>query len=190
MIKEKDVSVTKVQDFNISIVPADKKFILDTNILYFVHSGYYLPSDQKSKTYSNLIQQIIRNQNTVLISALSLQELFFGVENKEYDKYCKANGITDKRIYSKKSFRRNMTERAKVQNKMKTILTEIVSVYKIIDGEIKESQVRAFVDEYLTYKYDPIDYMLVDNLFKKDNIIFISDDLDFQADTRIEIITA
>ncbi len=184
------MAVTKVQDFDICKIARDTKFILDTNVLYFVHSGYYVPSYPKSIVYSNLLQQIISNKNTVLISTLSMQELLFGVENKEYEKYCKMNGIADKKTYSKKAFRRNTVERANVQKKMKTILTEITNIYSMIDGEIKESQVSAFVDEFLKYKYDPMDYIVVENLFRQDNIIFISDDIDFQSDTRIEVITA
>jgi PIN domain nuclease of toxin-antitoxin system len=182
--------ITRVQDFDINLVPKDKKFVLDANILYFVHSGYYLPTARKSVIYSNLIQQIISNDNTVLVSAISLQELLFGVENKEYDKYCRANNIVDKKAYSKKAFRRDIAERARVQSKMKTILAEITGIYEMIDGEIKNSQVNVFVDELLKYKYDPIDYILVDNLLDQNDVVFISDDLDFQSDARIEIITA
>jgi hypothetical protein len=159
-------------------------------VLYFVHSGYYLPSFQKSIIYSNLLKQIINNKNTVLISVLSLQELLFGIENKEYEKYCQVNNIFDKRMYSKKSYRRNMGERVNVQNKMKVILTEITNIYTVIDGEIKRSQVCAFVDEFLNYKYDPIDFIIVDSQLSENNMFFISDDLDFQSDSRIEVITA
>jgi hypothetical protein len=46
------------------------------------------------------------------------------------------------------------------------------------------------VDDFLNNKYDPMDYIVVDNLFRQENVIFISDDIDFQYDTRINVITA
>ena len=49
------MAITKVSDFSISDFPADTTFLLDTNVLYFVHSGYYMPTNPKSQIYSKNI---------------------------------------------------------------------------------------------------------------------------------------
>lgn len=43
------MAITKVSDFSISDFPADTTFLLDTNVLYFVHSGYYMPTNPKKQ---------------------------------------------------------------------------------------------------------------------------------------------
>lgn len=184
------MAITKAKDFDLTKFPEEAKFVLDTNILYFIHSGYYLPTDQKSVTYSNLLKKILSGNREIIVSALSLQELLFGVENKEYLLYLSANGITDKHTYTKKDFRRNQKERSNLKSKMQTILSEVSTAYKLIDGEIEGVQVVHFVDDLLSYKYDPIDYVLVDNFLTKAKPVFISDDTDFQSDSRVDIVTA
>ena len=49
------MAITKVSDFSISDFPVDTTFLLDTNVLYFVHSGYYMPTNPKSQIYSKNI---------------------------------------------------------------------------------------------------------------------------------------
>ena len=49
------MAITKVSDFSISDFPADTTFLLNTNVLYFVHSGYYMPTNPKSQIYSKNI---------------------------------------------------------------------------------------------------------------------------------------
>ncbi|WOC31649.1 MULTISPECIES: hypothetical protein [Caproicibacterium] len=184
------MAIIKANNFDITKYSDEVQFVIDTNILYFVHSGYYLPTDRKRTVYSNLLQKILSGDRKIIVSALSLQELLFGVENKEYLLYLAAHGITDKRTYTKKDFRRNQKERSKLKSKMQTILSEITTAYKLSDGDIKGVQVVHFVDDLLSYKYDPIDYVLVDNYLAQSSTVFISDDTDFQYDSRINIVTA
>lgn len=40
--------VTKISDFNVNTYPKDTIFVLDTNVLYFVHSGYVMPTNAKA----------------------------------------------------------------------------------------------------------------------------------------------
>ena len=78
------MGIVRATDFDLSKYSEETTFILDTNILYFVHSGYYLPTDPKCICYSNLIQNIMSNGRTIVVSALNVQELLFGIEGKEY----------------------------------------------------------------------------------------------------------
>ena len=104
------MGVVRASDFQLSQYPEDTTFVLDTNILYFVHSGYYHPTDPKSIVYSNLIQQIVSGGGRIVVSALNLQELFYGIETKEYYIYLNANGLRPN-AFTKKDFRKDPVQR-------------------------------------------------------------------------------
>ena len=183
------MGIVRVADFDLSKYPEETTFVLDTNILYFVHSGYYLPTDPKCICYSNLIQNIMSNGGKIVVSALNLQELLFGVENKEYYRYLGTNGLT-KKSFTKKDYRKNHVERQALKTKIKTIIAEITNVYSLNDGMVSGDQVKMYADMLEVHHYDPIDYVLVDNMLAQGKVVFISDDTDFQFDNRIELITA
>ena len=183
------MGIVRATDFDLSKYSEETIFVLDTNILYFVHSGYYLPTDPKCICYSNLIQNIITNGRKIIVSALNLQELLFGIENKEYYRYIAANGIS-KKAFTKKDYRKNLAERQNLKAKIKTVIAEISNTYTLIDGQICSDQVKCYADKLEIHRYDPIDYVLVDSMLVQGSIVFISDDTDFQFDNRIELITA
>lgn len=182
------MAVTKLQDFNLSLCDKKNKFVLDTNILYFIHSGYYVPSDTKHAKYSNIIQQILTNGNQLLVSTFCLQELIFGIENKEYKKYCTNNGLNE-HIFTKKDFRKNLCLRTAVESKIKVVLTEIKSTYTISDGQITKENIQKLVDDFSKHTYDPIDYLMVKNMLSYSDLTFITDDSDFTNDADIEVLT-
>lgn len=181
------MSITRICDFDISSVSKDTVFILDTNVLYYVHSGYSLPSSTECLSYSNLIQNIMSNGYTVKVSSLSIQELLFSIENKEYQLYWRTNGINPKN-YSKKDYRKDPIHRNNVKSKFKTVLMEL-DLYEKVDAAIELSTINCYVDTLESHCMDPIDYILVENC-KNTNTIFISNDRDFQSITSIDVITA
>lgn len=183
------MSMTKAADFDLKAVTKDTTFILDTNILYFVHSGYYGQSNTKYKAYSNLIQQIITNGNTVAVSVLCLQELFFGIENKEYKIYCSVNNKLAT-VFTKKDFRRDTQQRDRIKHMLAAMLMQIKAAYRIDDAVIKLAQIDAFVADYQTHRYDPIDYIMVSDTALNTDVIYISDDTDFHTDACIRVVTA
>lgn len=183
------MSITKVSDFSITDFPVNTIFLLDTNVLYFVHSGYYMPTSSKSRAYSNLLQQLLTNGRKIVLSALNIQELLYGIENKEYELYLRTTH-QNRQAYTKKDYRRNTAERAKLFSKMHTVLTELSSTYECADAVVECTQIEGFVSNLTVHHYDPIDYVLVANYRQRENVVFISDDKDFQSDNTINLITA
>jgi len=179
--------VNKIGSFNLSTLDKTVSFILDTNILYFVHSGYYSSTNSKNIAYSNLLQQIISNGNALFVTSLNLQEFIFGIENKEYELHLNTTG-KNRKGFTKKDFRKDVTLRAGVHSKVKTALTEIKAAYELCNIDVTTKSIENFVDDYLKYFYDPMDYLVVDATNKKD-IIYITDDTDFQSDSRVEVLT-
>lgn len=183
------MGIVRAADFDLSKYSVETTFILDTNILYFVHSGYYLPTDPKCICYSNLIQTLMSDGREIVVSALNIQELLFGIEGKEYKRYLSANCMS-KNSYTKKDYRKNLAERQNLKTKIKTVIAEISTAYTLVDGQMNCKQINNFADQLETHRYDPIDYILVDNMLAQGNVVFISDDTDFQFDSRIELVTA
>ena len=183
------MGIVRAADFDLSQYPAESIFVLDTNILYFVHSGYYLPTEPKSVCYSNLIQQILNSGRTIIVSALNLQELLYGIEGKEYQAYLNANNLS-RHASTKKDFRNDPLQRQKLKAKLQTVITEITAVYTLIGGQVFSEQICQFADQLEKHHYDPIDYIMVNDLLARGKPVFISDDTDFQFDSRIDLITA
>lgn len=180
------MSVISFNSFNASSYDENTVFVLDTNVLYFVHSGYYLPTNRKCIVYSNIIQQLIMSKFSICVSTLSLQELFYGIENKEYKLYCSANSI-DTAHFTKKQFRNIPTEREKVKNKIEQVMSEI-SVYQLQDGLINSEHIDDFISSYELHKMDPIDFAIVKNNNIED-CVFVTDDQDFSSLSEINILT-
>ena len=183
------MSITKIADFSLTDFPTDTIYLLDTNVLYFVHSGYYAPTNPKSVAYSNLVQSLLTNGRKIVLSVLNIQELLYGIENKEYELYWRATH-QNRNAYTKKDYRKNAIERVKLHSKMSTVLTELSAAYVCENASVEWTQIKEFVKKLNAHCYDPIDYVLVENYRTKEKIVFISDDKDFQADSTINLITA
>lgn len=181
------MSITKIKNFNISKISKDTVFVLDTNILYYVHSGYSLPNSPECSSYSNLIQDIMANGYTIIVSALSIQELLFSIENKEYQLYWKTNHINPQQ-YTKKDYRKDPVHRNNVKAKFKTVLMEL-AIYKQEDSLVNLSTINCYVNTLENHCMDPVDYILSDN-FDSSKTIFISNDNDFQSLQNIQVLTA
>lgn len=180
------MSVRKIKDFNITKVARGTTFVLDTNVLYFVHSGYATPNNQKSVAYSNLIKSILKNNYSIEVSALNAQELLHLIEKKEYRLFCERNAL-DPSSYSLKSYRQNKAQRGLVKSKIDSALSELSSVYILRDGIITIGTLNQFSSDFNLHTMDPIDYTLA----KQYNIattIFISDDKDFQSIPSLQVI--
>lgn len=182
------MSVIKINSFDISNYKDTDVFFLDTNILYYIHSGYYSQTTTEYIEYSNLVQQIIMNHNKVYITSLNVQELLNGIENKEYQIYLSNHGL-NKRTFTKKDYRNDFSLRAHVKAKLYVVLSEIKSIYSIVDCAITLVHCEQFVNGYESHHYDPIDYFFVQNSCNYNSVTYISADKDFLYDQTIDVIT-
>ncbi len=178
--------MTVKNNYNIdfSNISEDTIFVIDTNVLYFVHSGYTLQNSPKCQFYSNLIQRIMDEGFIIKISSLTVQELLYCIENKEYEMYRQANGLS-KRNYSKKDYRKDVVNRNNVKSRFKTILMEL-SIYQIENAFINLSSLERFVDTLQNQHMDPVDFLLSEN-FDQTKTIFVSDDRDFSTLANISV---
>jgi predicted nucleic acid-binding protein len=190
------MAVQKIATTTISTLVKEQAFIVDTNILYFIHSGYYSTFDPKKKAYSDFIQKLITNGNKLIISVANLQELLHCIENKEYQLCCNKNNLNKKNPdntvsnpFSKKDFRANSSLRKSVQKKLQAVLVEIKSSYNLSDCAIVKEQIEDFLKQYDNHRYDPIDFVVVNNMAEDSHVNFITDDSDFTYDSNIHVFT-
>lgn len=180
------MAIAKIRRFNIKSYPKDTVFVLDTNVLYFIHSGYVMQSNFKGLQYSNVIKTILENGYTIEVSSLNIQELFHLIEKKEYELYCIANSKTPE-TYKKKDYRKDLSQRTRLKAKLCTILSEL-SLYKLKDGNITVKMLHDFSNNFDLHQMDPIDYVLVQG-YNFSKTVFISDDKDFQSNPSISVLT-
>ena len=178
--------VQNIATFDITRASPDSVFVLDANVLYYIHSGYYLPNSQLCVTYSNLIQYIMNNGFKPVVSSITIQELLFGIESKEYEKYLCAHNL-NKHTYSKKSFRNNQTERVRIKNKLSVIMQEL-AIYQTENGKLELSDLNSFISNFDSHKCDPIDFLLISN-YDLTKTFFITNDKDLQSVLSANILT-
>jgi hypothetical protein len=191
------MAVKKICSLKISDIGKDNLFILDINILYFIHSGYYITPGcrdyNKYFSYSTFVSQLLSNGNKLYTTSANLQELFYGIENKEYFFYAHMKGLNTNykmpKYFSKKDYRWVVAEKNRLKLKFETIFKELNNTYLIFDTTIFSSSIRSYIDTFDIYHYDPIDYIMVDESIKYSRLNFISDDSDFTCDSRIEVYT-
>ena len=78
------MSIITSDKFDISTLSKDTQYVVDTNVLYFIHSGYKV-SKHKSTTYSNIVSTILNQGCKLIISTLSVQELLHIIEKKNIE---------------------------------------------------------------------------------------------------------
>lgn len=181
------MSIITSDKFDISTLSKDTQYVVDTNVLYFIHSGYKV-SKHKSTTYSNIVSTILNQGCKLIISTLSVQELLHIIEKKEYRIFCDNNG-KDPKHYTKKDFRQNLVERNKLKAKLQVVLCELSTYYSLDDAEITNVRINDFINAYEMHRLDVIDYFLIKN-YDKEKTVFISDDKDFQSVSEINVLVA
>lgn len=164
-------------------------FLVDTNVLFFVHSGNFTAKQNpKATLYSNFISDLLKNKNQLVTTTAFIQELFHCIENEEYKLYCKKNKLKTG-SFGKKKFRALPHERSKLQKKLNTSFIEIKNFYDIIDSHLHQLDLDSYVSNYTNHLYDPIDYLTISKQcsFSVAPVNIITDDKDFQNDPSINV---
>ena len=51
--------IQNIHNIDLSKIDSQAVFFLDTNILYFIHSGYYAPTKTECVIYSSFVQHLL-----------------------------------------------------------------------------------------------------------------------------------
>lgn len=180
----------------LATIPPDTRFLLDTNVLYFIHAGYLVSSTSsnavKCAQYSSFVGSLLASGFCLYTTAANIQELLHLIEKKEYELYCRNHSRTTypgPNFYSRKDYRNNSAERARLAHKLTVVLAQIENAYIIFDVTLQEKEIGSFVGTFPTHRYDPIDYIVVEDNIAAGRFNFITDDKDFQSDARIQVWT-
>ena len=110
-------------------ISKNEVFVLDTNVLFFLHSGFYTSNSLKVKEYSKFIAKLLSRGNQVCITTIALQEFLHVFERKSYELYLMKNGKSDNRsnpsFLSLKQYRALPAERSTIKKNIERIMLQL-----------------------------------------------------------------
>lgn len=188
------MSTFDISTLDINSISQDTSFVLDANILYFLHSGFYTSSSRNAPqiaVYSSFISRLLTRGNKLYVPTTALQEFLYGFERKSYKLYVSANGYSfnphDSNYFSFKQYRALLPERIAVKTNMDRALYEVTALYDYHECCIKLNDIDEMVQTYEQHRYDPMDYFTVIECKKFGLTNYISDDSDFRHDLSINV---
>lgn len=171
----------------LSSIPKDKTLFLDTNVILLIYGGYSLsPLDRrKASVFSSFLGKAKKNGCLLATTVANVQEVFHIIEKTEYEI---ANTTDPSKYRNLKVFRKDSKQRVSVKNKVNSLYSIIKMNLRIDDTVLLNTILEQFALSYDSHSYDPIDYFVVENQLAKSSF-FVTDDKDYQADSRIDLFT-
>ena len=160
-------------------------YILDTNILAALQFPHINWKQEKVAAYFEFILKLLKNNATLYVSTLSLQELYHLAEKIAYNHYCIINNLSQKQLHQKQ-YRKIIEERKRLAENLQAIHSIIAEQFTLIEERISIQDTQNFVNAYAKHSYDPMDFLLVEHNFNRCRNI-ITDDKDFQTDHRLNV---
>ncbi|MDD4556241.1 MAG: hypothetical protein PHE89_02785 [Alphaproteobacteria bacterium] len=180
--------------YTLESLPKEKnKFILDTNILIYLH-GVYAQSDSNKKNmdiYSNIVENLIKRKAEILLDVIVLNEFINIYINHKITEYC-INNLLSNDSFTNKHTKRNCPAYKEALKEIKVTIKNIESAYNI--KWIKEgydfiSNVSSSnLEEKLEYM-EFSDYTL-SKLAEKEDAILVTNDFDLIRCPRINKLVA
>jgi predicted nucleic acid-binding protein len=154
-------------------------FAVDTNVLYWMFYGNSTYSDAYQKCYQQAVINLKIKKNDLVVSTISLYELFGVIEKNEYNIYKKSHKKEDD--FKLKDYRKLIDERCKVKRILDITYKNIKSFVKIQEFNLTNKDVLELSDDFEKHNLDVFDYALVE--FCKINNIknIITDDRDYRT---------
>ena len=176
--------IHQISNVNVSAIGKDEIFFVDTNVLLAVHFGFSRNwSAHKIGVYASFILALLKEDVTVCVSALNLQELYHLVEKCECNLYY---GSPRNNVVNLKRYRRIASERSRIAQDLRSKHLEISEQYSVVESVVDVKNVEDFINNYESHSYDPIDFFTARHN-GKNCVNFITDDADFRRDSNINV---
>ena len=142
--------------------PQNKKFFLDTNVLYwYTYPRFAENLTRQARPYYDFVDALVSSGNPLYTSVYNLTELLNVVEKNEYEIFKNAD---DKRKYfTHKDYRRVAEERDKLMQIMKVTLSNAKSTCNIINFPFEISSIEKFTNNLVNHRCDVFDYLILEN---------------------------
>ena len=178
--------IIDIQHFDESKVSSAETFLVDTNILLYLHRPQTDKKEIAGK-YSTFVNGLRRIGCTLVVSSLHLQEALNVIDRtcwKRYRDSLKKSG-SNKKI-DRKLFRTMPEERTKVKSEQRTFLRQVVQFYEIKPESVSPDELIHYSDSLDKHYYDPVDFIIALHYY---TFGIITDDQDFTHDTGIDTYT-
>ena len=154
-------------------------FVVDTNVLYWMFYENCNYSDSYQKCYQEAVVRLKIKNNNLIVSTISLYELFSIIEKNEFNIFKKTHKKdTDFKL---KDYRKIPEERRKIKKLLNITYKNISQFTKIMGYDLSNQDVTNLCEDYESHNLDVFDYTLV-NFCKQNRISnIITDDRDYRS---------
>lgn len=155
----------------------ERKIFVDANVLIYI---FWSSKGTRSKIYTSVLQDIIKQKNTMYIDFNIVSEVVNRVFKTEYDNHMKENGYLRLKEY------RTMQEGKDTLSNIymifkKQILTQIEIIGKSFS--------RADIENFLVVESLDFNDKAIVSICKENNLVLLTNDYDFKG-TDIDILTS
>jgi hypothetical protein len=173
----------------------DDRFLLDTNVLYWVtyHRSDLTdraPSSVQATQYPAYVKSALQANSTLYWSSLSIAELTTLIERSEYDIFCKNNQISEK--FSLKDYRHGYPKERidQVLPEIKAAWNSVQGIGKCIDSLVTQDTISQSILDFNNQSVDGYDSLILNALQTSNITQIITDDIDFITVPGVTIFTA
>ena len=184
----------EISGVDVNAIPVSEGFVIDANILFFLHSGFYTSASGKARQISedsSFISKLLLRGNRLVVPTTVLQEFLHGFERKSYRLYLSANGLSaDRRsgsFFSLKQYRAIASERSALQVNIDRALYEVVAQYDYTECRLRLNDIDGMVGSLSGHRDAARDFLTVAECKREGLLNYISDDSDFLQDTSIHV---
>lgn len=168
---------------------SSREYFLDTNVLYWYCypriTGTQMPVN--AKPYYSFVDSLVSSGNPILTSVYNISELLNIVEKNEFSIFKDSHPEAD---YSIKDFRKDSGERSRMQQNLRTTLSNVTNTCTVLSFNFDEPCMEAFVDSFATHRCDVFDYVILRNCIANNKLNIVTDDNDFSTISGIKLYTA
>lgn len=190
MTKKFDVQASVV-DLRRDIPASGDKFLIDTNVWYWVtytraSLGSQRPKSYQLQEYTSYLDKALRVKAAMFCSVYSLTELAHLVEETERDIYMREEGQD---VTSKEYRHRIEGGWEDVIQELDTAWKQIKQFARPLEASLTEADAEDLITKLRNFPMDATDHLVVNSMRTKDLAAVITDDLDFAVMPKLVVFT-
>lgn len=181
------MSVFDIGSLDLNTLHKDEKFLVDTNILLFLHTDYPQTNPHSSE-YTEFVADLISRGIALYTTTGNLQEMLNKIIRKEEELYVKnyKRNHPDEKVF-KKMARQDSHTRENIKAIATVAVQQVYNTYTVLQTDISKETMRGYLSNFSTLRYDMMDCFIAQTAADHSLHNIITADPDFQCDERFDI---
>lgn len=181
------MSVIDISSLDPLDIPKEQKFLVDTNILLFLHTDYSEKNPHRTD-YANFVSDLIAYGIKLYTTTGNLQEMLNKIIRKEEELYAKQYQRThpSEKSYKKKA-RLDPNARSQLQNIATVAAQQVYNTYEVVQTDLTQKTINGYLKDFSHLTYDVMDYFIAQTASNYNLHNIITSDPDFRCDERFNI---